>query len=288
MDHWPLIHSAFTQGSRTAENSGIMDRDIIVSSWSDLQNRLFENSWDDRLHRYRSPFAFRGLADSCYELSSSLIRLGGNYSELEQSLLRNFKKYVTANILRSNSAWEVLAVAQHHGLSTRLLDWTYSPYVALHFATAAVQKYHLNGVIWCVNFSKLNRLLPEKLKRKVEEEQSDVLTIDMLQDVCQSLRAFDEIDPTPFVVFLEPPSLDERIVNQFALFSLISSPRVVLGDWLKSRPELYHRIIIPASLKAEIRDKLDQSNINERMLFPGPDGLCLWLKRYYSPLASGA
>ena len=56
-----------------------------------------------------------------------------------------------------------------------------------------------------------------------------------------------------------------------------------LSDWLSHHPELFRKIIIPAHLKREIRDKLDQANINERMLFPGLDGLSQWLTRYYSP-----
>jgi hypothetical protein len=89
------------------------------------------------------------------------------------------------------------------------------------------------------------------------------------------------------VVFLEPPSLDPRIVNQFALFSLMSSPRATLDDWLASHAAVARRVVIPAGLKWEIRDKLDQANVNERVLFPGLDGLSRWLTRYYWPKPAG-
>jgi hypothetical protein len=68
-----------------------------------------------------------------------------------------------------------------------------------------------------------------------------------------------------------------------ALFSLMSSASATLDDWLAAHPRLVRRVIIPASLKWEIRDKLDQANVNERVLFPGLDGLSRWLTRYYWP-----
>src|SRR5438045_4993327 len=74
-----------------------------------------------------------------------------------------------------------------------------------------------------------------------------------------------------------------RIVNQAALSSVTSRANMSLTPWLQKHRELFHRILIPAKLKAEIRDKLDQANINERILFPGLDGLSQWLTRYYSP-----
>jgi hypothetical protein len=62
----------------------------------------------------------------------------------------------------------------------------------------------------------------------------------------------------------------------------MSSAQANLGDWLSGHPDLYFRIIIPGRLKWEIRDKLDQVNITERVLFPGLAGLSMWLKRHYT------
>ena len=71
-------------------------------------------------------------------------------------------------------------------------------------------------------------------------------------------------------------------LNQFALFSLMSHPEASLDEWIRTHPEHSLQIVIPAELKWEIRDKLDQANITERVLFPGLDGLSQWLKRYFT------
>ena len=56
-----------------------------------------------------------------------------------------------------------------------------------------------------------------------------------------------------------------------------------MDDWLAVHPTLWTKVVIPAALKWEVRDKLDQSNVTERVLFPGLDGLTSWLKRHYTP-----
>lgn len=252
--------------------------------WTDIVEALYAGSWNAGLQRFRSPYAFRGLPCADMTLTSSLIRLAGNadVARVEMALLRNFRKYAHSEGEQARSIWDWLALGQHRGLPTRLLDWTYSPLVALHFATDLVADMDRDGVVWCVNFVEANRRLPPRLKHIMQREGSETLTADMLAPF-GSLRAFDALARTPFLVFLEPPTVDKRILNQHALFSLMSSPRADMDEWLARHPELARRVIVPAALKWEIRDKLDQANINERILFPDLDGLSRWLARYYLP-----
>jgi hypothetical protein len=257
----------------------------VARSWSELIDSLYEGSWNSDLRRFRSPFAFRGLSRVNHGLSSSLRRLARGQADihrLELALLRNFRKYAYGEAAGTDSIWHWLALGQHRGLPTRLLDWTYSPLVALHFATDTPARFDEDGIVWAVNFVEANRSLPRRLRRILEEECSDTFTVEMLA-AFRTLREFDALSREPFVVFMEPPAVDRRILNQFALFSLMSTPTAVLDDWLLERPDICRRIVVPADLKWEIRDKLDQANVNERVLFPGLDGLSRWLARYYMP-----
>lgn len=258
--------------------------DLRVSSWHELQERLYEGSWQQGLQRFRSGYAFRGMPDVNDDLVTGLSRLGGPFEQTEPHILRAFRKYARPEAAAGSSLWNWLALAQHHGLPTRLLDWTYSPYVALHFVVETMETFHSDGVVWCVDYARANGQLPQVLKDVAARECAGVFTADMLDEAARTLGEFDALGKdNPFVVFLEPPSLDERIVNQFALFSLMSSPTARLDHWLEGRPDFFRRLVIPAELKWEVRDKLDQANVTERVLFPGLDGLSRWLKRYYTP-----
>lgn len=262
----------------------IGQNDTVIRSWEQLCEEVYRDSWKPELGRYRSDYAFRGLSDSGYELKNSFLRNCGEKSEIEYHLLRNFRKYSrTADNQSPGTFWRSLVLAQHHGLPTRLIDWTYSPFIAMHFATANTEKYDIDGVIWKVDFVKVNQLVPSPFNNLLKEEKCNAFTLDMLEKIV-SLTDFDKLFDEKQVLFFEPPSLDERIVNQFALFSVMTNPTYILDEWLIRHPDVYRRIIIPKELKLEVRDKLDQANITERVLFPGLDGLAKWLKRHYKPV----
>ena len=271
----------------SAVRQNMLEQTVKVTSWEHLQQELFADSWNEDLGRFRSRYAFRGLSNLDYPLATTLMRLEGSYAGLEKHLLRNFKKYAHRSIVEQDSLWHWLSVAQHYGLPTRLLDWTYSPYVALHFVTANIERFDLDGVIWAVNYLKAHQLLPGNLRDRLQTEGANVFTVEMLAETLCSLDDLSSPLAGDFTLFFEPPSIDDRITNQFAFFSVMSDVTQVLDDWLKQYLDLWRRIIIPAELKWEIRDKLDQANITERVLFPGLDGLGSWLKRHYSPKKGG-
>jgi FRG domain len=253
-----------------------------VNSWRELDDAIQDPGIGRHEHRVHSTLVFRGLARSSYSNVSSLARLTGEFASLERHLIRNFRKYAH-RASPGPTTWDWLSLAQHHGLPTRLLDWTFSPLVALHFATATWADD--DAVLLAVDCEAAHSLLPDSLRGELRREGALVFTTEMLAEQAGDLDELDELgrDEDPFVLFFEPQSLDERIVNQAAVLSAISNPEYQMSEWLEAHPDLWQAWLIPAEVKLEIRGWLDQGHVNERVLLPDLDGLAAWLRRYYSP-----
>jgi hypothetical protein len=256
-------------------------KELVARNWQDALEHLYAGGWQPHLQRYRSTFAYRGVGGTGHDLHHGLSRVADSPDVIEQHLLRNFRKYAEERPEgRFDSVWHWLALAQHHGLPTRLLDWTYSPLVALHFVTEATETMDEDGVVWCVDYVKAKSMLPEPLTQALARECCDVFTPELLGSAVSSLEDLARLSGSA-LVFLEPPALDQRIVAQYALFSLLTTVEAEMSDWVENHPDICQRLVLPPAVKWEARDKLDQSNITERVLYPGLDGLCRWLKRYY-------
>ena len=257
-------------------------RDVLIESWDALHSAVFENVWDPAIMRYRNNRVYRGMSDGQWALTPSLNRACPQDLSLEKILLRSFMKYGYTELQGCNSFWELVAMGQQFGLPTRLLDWTYSPLVAAHFATEDIDYYDRDGVIWCVNIEDVNANLPPSLRQKLSEQRADIFTRYILEEVAHNFTSLQALSDQPFALFFEPASTVNRIANQYALFSAVSDPAVTLLDLPES--ECFVRLIISKKAKLEIRDKLDYINISERMIYPGLDGICRWIARRYAPL----
>jgi hypothetical protein len=235
-------------------------------------------------HHSHSSLVFRGLARADYTNRSSLSRLGDGYPELERHLIRNFRKYAHRE-QPGPTVWDWLSLAQHHGLPTRLLDWTFSPFTAAHFATAT--RPGEDGIVWAVDCAAAHELLPDELRSALAEEGATIFTTELLAETAPTLDAFDALSPgDPFLLFFEPPSLDDRIVNQSAVLSVMCDAEAHVDEYLSANGGLCHAWRLTAAAKEEIRSRLDQANVTERVLMPGLDGLATWLRRYYAPRAA--
>jgi FRG domain-containing protein len=252
----------------------------VINSWREFDDAIAEAS-EGTGGGAHPPLVFRGLARSSYSNRSSLARLGEDSEHLERHLIRNFRKYAHRE-RPGPTLWDWLSLAQHHGLPTRLLDWTFSPFVAAHFATATWPDEE--AVVWAVNCELAHERLPDRLRSVLDGEGAVVFTTELLAEHAASLSELDGLaGDEPFAVFFEPPSLDDRIVNQSAVLSLLSDPAADMDDWLEANPDTHCCWVISPEAKTQIRARLDQANVTERVLMPGLDGLAAWLQRYYAP-----
>lgn len=142
---------------------------------------------------------------------------------------------------------EKLAIAQHHGLATRLLDWTMNPLVAAFFC--CFENQSTDGVIYAID-------TPEKLAQK---------------DISK-----EKIEKLSGVMGFIPNSISPRVLNQRALFTVHCDARseinVEESIYTSGVPTL-NKILIDSSLKHEILTMLDDYGINKVVLFPDLDGL---------------
>ncbi len=263
-----------------------MIKTVSINTLDGVKDLLFEQERNTTNGRYRSSFFYRGVPDASFDLSTSLQRNCGKLSkQLEEHLLANFIKYVRIEEPTiDESIWKAMIIGQHYGLPTRLLDWTHSALVALHFADTEGNLNDLSKrdcAVWRIDARELNSMLPEKYQKALSEKSTFIFSVSHLNSVVKDIAQYDEDMQGKSMVTVEPPSLDQRIVSQYSFFTIVPTEITDLVSYFDANTERTVKYVIDKSLRWDLRDILDQLNMNERMIYPGKEGIARWLARHY-------
>lgn len=258
----------------------------IIDDMFGVSQLLMEQRYRPDLDRYRSLHIYRGMPNNDYRIVTSLQRFCKHLRRrLEPAILSNFTKYAALEDPSiESSVWRQMILGQHHGLPTRLLDWSFSPLTSLHFAMTESNLDDMDShdcVVWRIDVNELHAMLPPKYQAVMEREQTTVFSVKMLQEACEGPGEYDRDMMGNAMLIVEPPSIEQRIINQYSFFSIVPMDMEDVERFLEERTQQTVRFIIRKELRWKVRDLLDQLNISERIVYPGLDGLSRWLARHY-------
>jgi hypothetical protein len=214
------------------------------------------------------------IARPPFEVPKAFCQNPNDSRSAEKSLFNNFRDF-TASLMPSwilqgdpkEVSWRILIVAQHHGVPTRLLDWTLNPLAALFFAVEGEPEGCDRKTCKC---GRVHDSAVAVLKNKYP------FTVN-------GLASRPENGDAPYYGFKEksedrigvliPPQISPRITAQGSLFTLSTEPGKPV------EPDV--TIAVSHAHRAAIQRSLDQLNINRRSLFPDMDGIAEYLNWAY-------
>ncbi len=215
----------------------------------------------------KSDFIFRGQpVDEPLKPKLGRKRLKGKLAKVERLILNEFQRALPPlTEFLPEGPWDLLALAQHHGLPTRLLDWTYSALAALWFTVRQPPPKDedgdlRDGMVWI--------LKPEVSDFLNDAESEDPFTGDRTR-------------------ILRPKVIARRIAAQAALFTvhkIMPSRRFIPLERNRLFSSKLIKVPVPAKRFPPLRKQLHGCGVNDASMFPDLDGLCLHLTARFTRL----
>lgn len=200
---------------------------------------------------------FRGQADANWDLVPRISRMKLRYKfqkrplEAESSIIKDFGRLAKAypESDRQRTIWDTLALAQHHGMPTRLLDWTSNPLVALWFAVKQPPVNKKSAAVWVL--------------RTEEQDQLDEST---------------ELPALSRTSVFRPNHSNARLVAQAGWFTAhifnTKKNRYTDIQLVGSFKDRLVKLEVPADAFPAIREALARCGVSEATMFPDLGGLC--------------
>ncbi len=240
------------------------DHKVLLGRVSEQSGEQFQGIW------------YRGVPSTRLNLLPTLHRAKIPVVD-EAYLMNRFKQNAYEFLVdRPQGEWEWMLLARHHGLPSRLLDWTENPLVGLFFASDRYNNHYSNsnGVLWCLSPPHLNEIASNGTIR------SDMLPMFLDEEGLSAEDEFLTNYKTSFVrtaVGTEPrpPAAgisirtNKRIQAQLGVFTIHHADPKPLEDW--SGGSHVWRYIIPRKAKVSIQDELRRSGVTALTLFPDLD-----------------
>lgn len=261
---------------------------VMVTDRNYMQTKTI-NSWSDfdRIvgRKQFRKWIFRGQSCSNWALESSLYRAFEEAQSIHQlssgkkkSLNRIEHEKVMIDRFKCNAhlylehlpqpedllSW--LSLMQHHGAPTRLLDFSFSPYVALFFALESGEN---DAAVYCVNH------------HAIRNDDDDYFGKNRLKVYSRILEPIKEKDD-PCLFAFEPTFSNQRLLSQQGLFVATNTLNIshgkILDDYNIKDMDVI-KVIIPAEKRLEGLRQLNKMNINASNIYPGLDGFCKSMRR---------
>ena len=221
---------------------------------------------------------YRGQNNYSYELNSSLYRTIKNNEKIrsnnkartihlvrekyEKEMISAFKNtchIYLSDLPNSKSTFDWIALMQHYGAPTRLLDFSFSPYIALYFAISGATE---DSAVYCINYKDLTKMDKSSLKN----------IDDYYRNIMQPQTNIEETILVPF----EPTFTNERLFAQQGVFLVPNSLNFSHHEILEENytDSYYLKIKIKSNCFVEIITELQKMNIKASSIYPGFEGFC--------------
>lgn len=254
---------------------------ITLQRWQDFKILVeqFSENW-----------AFRGQADSSWVLNNAIERTEfiRSRNHIEVDFVREFQRGARNYLSRDETPAhliEWLALMQHHGAPTRLLDLTKSPFIAAFFAYEICNGNRENFVsVWGVHIDYLKNRALQLISQKFGEalrESSNLINETLFEKIFFA-------NDTRFVFPVEPFSMNRRYSLQQSIFISTGIAEVPLMEQLgflgDDLSKAVVKIELPSEQKKEALRELQQMNLHRASLFPDLDGYAASLRLRYESM----